>query len=1652
MIVLSMLVLISALVLSFFTSVSSDLTSAQMYSNGENAKQLADTAVNVVMSQIKDATAGFGLDASGTADYTNRLAWASQPGMVRTWDSTGVPYKAFKLYSSNQMTVSLLKPQDDQNDLGSVAGVGLPWNNCPAIYTDLNSPVIGGSGIPIAPIMDPNNLVNTSGTMLITGTTYVQSVPGPTMLTYNLSGSANSDIEGFLIKTPSTYSAGSPISAYNNPVPMPVRWLYVLKDGQITSPTASGTNKADFTSSNPKPTAQNPIVGRIAFWADDETCKVNINTASEGTFWDVPRANNLEEHSNMDTMGTVIAPWGLGSSVPLSNEYQRTPGHPATTCLSTVLSAAQFTKFPTAQPIPVYPEYIQNNITGNPIGNTPDSALQPYYTLSPRVADGFTKGGTVDSSHAVAPVGGTNRLYNSVDELAFDPSRSVQISGSIVPITKFFLTAHSRAPEVNLFNLPRISMWPLQTGTATERNSSTDALLAYCSTIGGKEYYFQRYKSSYAGTAAGVPTTPCNDAAPGSSQYTDQDITLVPRNQLLLSSSTTTGYLSSLASNSIPGFGGAFSSKYPQDYQQILTEIFDYIRSGVNTVNWSGQSNTCYAATPLPNVPPSGAALAGAYSSVPIQITYPETGATQGFGRNYTIREVGICFFAAGNASTGDWYDTTRFVLSGSSATLGLFPTVDGSTSIVTSGTIFTLPTKWSGAPAATGSNGFPITSTISIDQVQVDGTGVGRKFLWGTPITDGSGHILPPIIGGHATAGPNSVPDDVEDDDHHWMGVGKPRTKNIQAFVFITPFNVNPGQPAVNPSLRYQIGGLDKFMISYNGASSTYMGFPDIDHAVLVARNGTLSAFPSGEAGFFNQFFGRTTGSGNGSTAISSMTDPACLIFPLFSGSIPLTGTAPIARFFMDGNANQFDSVCPYSVIDRTGTAPAVSGTHTYTNGSAKSGPSVFHFTGGDITIKIYTGKETDVFHSQLIQTLTVNFPSADLPLPVVARANPPVLTSGSYVGGDSNFALPTTNNGPNANPMSGGNPYKDSAFYTGFNLVSGVPNAKPSDSRYLNQRMTGTYPVTGSTSILSSTTTFPLPEGYISASATTPFINPGVPTSANQGAVIQNTGIGYAGNATATTKYAGMFRRGDVIRSVGIDPNGPFGSGGDIRLVAGLKTVPSTYFTPLAGYFDSTRYQIHSIYIDTGNFRTGLAFADITGTNPYLWNYADAGQGNGGHYYISKPRGSLLDGTSNGYNATVTLALKDQAGAFLVKSGASYPGDWDNGVGNNGDGPTLNKADEGYSDAAAGGGYTGVYFGSNTVGFTTLAQTAFSPNRQIASPVMFGSLPTGVISRSPWQTLLFCPNPASEYQNHFVGAAANHPGFGTTVSGDSGPSARPPFATPPDHLMLDWFWMPIVQPYAISDPMSTAGKVNMNFQILPFTYIERSTGVRAVLKNVKVQAIPSRAALEGSSYKTVFNASVDSTTPSFRYNINRDETIYGGFDARFSGTNADIFHSASEICNVFMVPKEQTGVQAPPASSTYGAMIAPPAPTGGYAGTAAWWDNYRLTGDNSRESPYNQIYPRLTTKSNTFQVHYRVQLLKKLANSDQAKWTEGTDQVVSEYRGSSILERYIDPNDTRLKGVDFTQVDIDAAHPDLYNIDKYYKFRVISTKVFTP
>ena len=301
---------------------------------------------------------------------------------------------------------------------------------------------------------------------------------------------------------------------------------------------------------------------------------------------------------------------------------------------------------------------------------------------------------------------------------------------------------------------------------------------------------------------------------------------------------------------------------------------------------------------------------------------------------------------------------------------------------------------------------------------------------------------------------------------------------------------------------------------------------------------------------------------------------------------------------------------------------------------------------------------------------------------------------------------------------------------------------------------------------------------------------------------------------------------------------------------------------------------------------------------------------------------------------------------------------------------------------------------------------QTYHSPNRQLPSAVMLGSLPTGVVRQLPWQTLLFRPDREN---------GKMHPGAG---GGNR----------PPEHLVLDLFHVPIVEPYAISEPFSTAGKVNLNHIIAPFgyattgqgkkPYIRRDTALRGVLKSTFVAAIPLSIPEGGHTE----NPHSIPTSTNTRFPIDLDRTLEA-VETRLKAKN-QMFRSASEICTVDLYPAGQ-GANAPTVSNW-----------------AAFWQSNGWTGDNLRELPYAHIYPRVTTKSNVYTVHMRCQAIRKSSKSDPTEFDPDKDQVVGDYRGSATIERFIDPNDLALiKYKERTE-----------KVDPYYRYRVVNTKHFAP
>lgn len=395
--------------------------------------------------------------------------------------------------------------------------------------------------------------------------------------------------------------------------------------------------------------------------------------------------------------------------------------------------------------------------------------------------------------------------------------------------------------------------------------------------------------------------------------------------------------------------------------------------------------------------------------------------------------------------------------------------------------------------------------------------------------------------------------------------------------------------------------------------------------------------------------------------------------------------------------------------------------------------------------------------------------------------------------------------------------------------------------------------------------------------------------------------------------------------------------------------------------------------------------------------------------------------------FNATRYDLLNQLGPSARFKRGYARPdvtGDFDTGVGPSADGPYINRGDDGDVRGARGNGWP--YFQnleSATSGTSAplINAAMFSPNRVMPSAGMFGSLPTGVQANVPWMTLLFRPDP--ERTRTTRNPDRYH--FGSRF--------------PRDHLFMDLFWMPVVQPYAISEPFETKGKINMNHQILPFTYIKRATALHALLKGEKIMAIPNQ---EAGSYKIAdrqggangaYAMPTGSSVRSFRHFIDPAETLRQ-WDERFADRDESsmdrrvkpgAYLSPTEICDLWLVPYGQRLETMP-----------------------QFWDDHRVTGDNVKERPYTNLYPRLTTRSNAYRVHVVAQALKKNRRSDPGTFDQAKgDMVMSEYRGSYLVERAIDPTDPDIP--DYATI-IANASTNFEPLDRFYYYRISQVKQF--
>ena len=1540
MIVLAFLVLITVMAVAFFTSTSGEATASKVESESLSVRQLADSSVQYILSHIRNATSG------GTT-----TAWASQPGAIRTYGTDGNPESVFKLYSAASMEESVpasgWNPSSDQP--------GATWSADKALWTDLNAPVASGNRT-VFPIIDPRAAAAPSG----------KSHPMVDGFSYNATA-----MPGAVLPT-STDDA-------NARVPMPVRWLYVLKDGRFIAPSGGNGTTANFSGSDPKPTTTNPIVGRVAFWTDDETCKLNLNTACGGNYWDVPSFTaGIELH--------------FSRYKPIKNEFARYPGHPATTSLAPALwsfgglSSPNTSLFPTMNP-PLDYRYSNTGDTAASVATadvTPSLSssaknfLQNCLKLNPRNEWGGSAMGSQatvlgkNETDPVQPLDG-DRLFASIDEILYGmpsssdmpsssgnrtrPANPFNLAPADIDKLRFFLTTHSRAPDTNPLNQPKVGIWPIPENPA--KRTPTDKLIAFCSTLDGTSYYFTR-----------------NNSSSSTADWTT-------RNDKVFD------YLDSSLQENIPGFGGSLGTRYGvTGTRRILTQIYDYIRGSVNLTD-------TYSATH-----PSRFDLNAPYAFVPPLLAVSDTGDGQvapiliqkegltykGHGRFVTLKQAALQFIAVAANQPPCLIHTTGNLT-------GLPIGAPNATAVAPfAGTINEMH-PWVGAPGIptiTGAgdgtwtidaaNSHPILDSATINnstasvpkQTHAGLPLLSNKWISSQAIYNAAGNATDPMVAlrnacinprYHGSAALYTAAGAREglDDPSPVAAAGKlgPHQTLIQAAILIDPFLVNPGTPPYEGKYQVVIKGLDQFT-----ANGTNLGFP-----AQVAQ----TSYPNPKTIGLEQ-----------PSFISISTDARYSTLPKGVGF------------------NQKLTFVSKRVIV----------------GPGSDNGATFPFTGGEITIEFRTEPAGDPTLASnlgdLIQTIHLEFPDSTFPTPIL----PPMPYGNATATGQDN---------------RGGGPGQ---LLSSNTSISGVALLPPSSMLTFD-----------GSSALSQNPNFGVGE--------TVFLD----TKSKTRASFSDSDFRDSYILPERMTSPAIDERGkltcDTIRSVEI-------LYGDARVSSALPVVGKNFFAPHIYYHDTSMRSAHTLRLGSsggwtsGNFRGAT---DHMLSNAILSNatfsYIDASDALA-KAYRGEPAGSSAKMKSLGaqphdgkigvtriYNVGSTFPLVTSSVDF---NDATFHSIWSNGGDFNTesalllDGAFIGKANESGTMFRF---TTGNYDARNTNPDFNFENFEFalenlnnSPSRQITSPLIFGSLPVGATPSESWRTLLFSPNPNSK--THVALSEVNSAG-------------QPPTAgKAPDYLLLDYFNMPVVEPYAISEPFSTAGRVNMNYRMVPFSHIRRDTALRGVLGSGMVTAVEDSKAPFYKKYNTRYALNATYRTFlqntghwAFRYPIHIEETLKQ-FDQRFS--NGDIFRSPAEICSIWLYPGRQPTATAPENPSI--ALVNwDPASNN----IKSWWyDNpggtrKSITGDNIRERPYSTLYPRLTTKSNTYTVHHRVQTLQKAPGGSATVWDESKDKVGAEYRGSALVERYIDPSDPNIP--DFTL----PANADK-SMDGFYRFRILQTKRFAP
>lgn len=1384
-VVLGAMALIAFLVLTILTLNRAEQRAATNSAELTDVRNLADLPAQVVISQIRRATQNLGT-------FFN---WTSQPGLIRVFSvenssdpNTTPTLQQFRypLYSTQTLYAA------GAPDFAAEATELAQWTNSKALYVDLNEPIeIRQDLITGAPIPNANP------------STLVYPILDPAAFE-RVGDRGESRVQGLAIN--GTAPAVSP----RHQMPMPVRWLYVLSTGKILAPLPGGDlSIARFDMSEFRPQGNEPapkIIGRIAFWTDDESCKINLNTATEPAPWHPPMTVSERDRWAADTQ-------------PVRGETHRLSGHPAYTALSPVFRSLGgiASPAPAMQPQPQPP-------TGQGDGVSPfKDYISAYHSLlpqTPRRDTASIHGTEIVLSNSILPPLRSPARWSNVDEFLFDSGQpngtgALRFRNGFQSITgyaldeadirraRFCLTTHSSAPETNPFNQPKISLWPIQTDPA--QRTRTDQLMALASTIGGtsnaRAYYGIQRDSAWSGTAT-----------PGSSHSTNADLAAGSRNRQLFD------WLQNNTNNPFPAHPGSFADKYGAlNRDHILLSMFDLSRWTANPGNaWTDNGPTYDYLAPSSEgaAPPDGTGM--------VTPLIADTGAGRTLrspGRVPTITEAAIVFIAT---------------------------------------------------------------------DAKKDINGLIEE----------------------ETEGP-------------WIGYAK-RTTKVRAFIVLEPYITSPGLPAINPSIKYVLKGL-------NGSSPTNPESPSEDMPFNMAIH-TLNGRNLNFGGAQEQY-----------ELINQVT---------FSSSFPNVNTP-------GGTARRF-------------------------GGDATS------FTG---LTSLFVERDGQPRRGLGVQEPTQEFPWFSIPI-------------------DISTAL------PEENPI---------LEYSGGDLVLEIRHA-------------------ATNTLLQEMALPPFnPEGRIPMPRLSKDDFAKVGNGNDPSLLLSRFALQVDPANPNAPPYLPLIKRGDVVRAVTLNPIAPHR--GDVRMVSSRYRIPKDWFAPAAvppGAADD--YEKHglreTVFDPIGQI--GSTGVTIPGAQVINRQLPSATVGS------LLPLGPLQSPPLNALPQGVNAALSRTALQNPYNEAEARFGDWETGSGSLHDGPFFSRQDltnaVSQEDARSGirDNIAATYTDGGELSIDA-AGLSHTPQRQVSSAFIFGALtpyvygipddpnppPTGPPNPEPWRTLLFCPNPASRT---------------TPVNGAVSVLDHPGVGSPFDNLWLEFFWTPVVEPHFLSPAFSTEGKINLNCQMIPFTWIERTTALHAAFKGVRIPAIHHSAR---EIYKAPFDPSAPPTAnaPEMLYEVDVDKTLKA-FRTRF--TAGEVFFHPSEICNTYLFPRRIPGFEQ---DYTRGLNPAPLDPANfEYEQLNEWWngdptdprriDAFELTGDNLRESPYAQVYPRLCTRSNVYKVHYRVQLISKSRSTPANQWNVESEKITAEQRGAVTIERYLDPNDPNI--------------PDMTSstlaLDDFYRYRILNTEPFTP